>query len=111
MSTKQQLAEIDRGINALQKARALCLKSAAVVPKAKATAATTAKVTRVSVKNAANSPWCKSVRQLSPVAASKNVSLQGDHNLPEGILNGFDSLITRSTLAYHPCGAYSSPWR
>ena len=53
MSTKQLLAEIERGINALQKARALCLKSAAVAPKAKATAATTAKVTRVSVKNAA----------------------------------------------------------
>ena len=52
MSTKQLLAEIDRGINALQKARALCL-SATVAPKAKATAATTAKVTRVSVKNAA----------------------------------------------------------
>ena len=53
MSTKQLLAEIERGINALQKARALCLKGEAVAPKAKATAAKTAKVTRVPVKKAA----------------------------------------------------------
>jgi len=53
MSTKQLLAEIDRGINALQKARALCLKGEAVAPKAKATAAKTAKVTRVPAKKAA----------------------------------------------------------
>jgi hypothetical protein len=53
MSTRQLLAEIERGINALQKARALCLKSEAVAPKAKATAAKTAKVTRVPVKKAA----------------------------------------------------------
>jgi hypothetical protein len=53
MSTKQLLAEIERGINALQKARALCLKSEAVAPKAKTTAAKTAKVTRVPVKKAA----------------------------------------------------------
>jgi hypothetical protein len=53
MSTKQLLAEIERGINALQKARALCLKSEAFPPKAKATAARTAKVTRVPVKKAA----------------------------------------------------------
>ena len=45
MSTKQLLAEIERGINALQKARALCLKSEAVAPKAKTTAAKTAKLT------------------------------------------------------------------
>jgi hypothetical protein len=38
MSTKQLLAEIERGINALQKARTLCLKAEAVAPKAKATA-------------------------------------------------------------------------
>ena len=50
MSTKQLLAEIERGINALQKARALCLKSEAVALKAKTTAAKTAKVTRVPVK-------------------------------------------------------------
>ena len=30
---------------------------------------------------------------------------------PRGILNRFDSLITRSTLSYQPCGAYSSEWR
>ena len=53
MSTKQLLAEIERGINALQKARALCLKGEAVSPKAKATAAKTAKVRRVPVKKAA----------------------------------------------------------
>jgi hypothetical protein len=53
MSTKQLLTEIERGINALQKAHALCLKAEAVAPKAKATAAKTAKVTRVPVKKAA----------------------------------------------------------
>jgi hypothetical protein len=52
MSTKQLLAEIERGINALQKARALCLKSDAAAPKA--TAAKTAKVTRVQVKKVAS---------------------------------------------------------
>jgi hypothetical protein len=52
MSTKQLLAEIDRGINALQKARVLCLKSEAVAPKAKATAAKTVKVTKVPAKKA-----------------------------------------------------------
>ncbi len=49
MSTKQLLAEIDRGIKALEKARALCLKSEAVTPKARAKAA---KVTKVQVKKA-----------------------------------------------------------
>ena len=53
MSTKQLLAEIDRGINALQKARVLCLKGEAVAPKAKTTAAKTAKGTKVPAKNAA----------------------------------------------------------
>ena len=52
MSTKQLLAEIDRGINALQKARALCLKGEAVAPKAKAIAAKTAKVTKAPAKKA-----------------------------------------------------------
>ena len=57
MSTKQLLAEIERGINALQKARALCLKGEAAAPKAKttaakATAAKTAKVTKVPAKEA-----------------------------------------------------------
>jgi hypothetical protein len=51
MSTKRLLAEIDRGISALQKARALCLKSEAGAPKAKATAVKTAKVTKVPAKN------------------------------------------------------------
>jgi uncharacterized protein YbaP (TraB family) len=53
MSTKQLLAEIERGIKALQKAQALVLKSEAVAPKAKATAAKSAKVTKVPVKKAA----------------------------------------------------------
>jgi hypothetical protein len=53
MSTKQLLTEIERGIKALEKARALCLKSEAATPKPKATAAKTAKVTKVPVKKAA----------------------------------------------------------
>ena len=53
MSTKQLLAEIERGINALQKAHALVLKSEAIAPKAKATATKTAKVTKVPAKKAA----------------------------------------------------------
>ena len=39
MSTKQLLAEIERGVKALQKAHALVLKAEAAAPKAKATAA------------------------------------------------------------------------
>jgi hypothetical protein len=55
MSTKQLLAEIERGIKALQKAHALVLKAEAVVPKGNATAAKTApaktgKVTKVPAK-------------------------------------------------------------
>lgn len=53
MSTKQLLAEIERGINALEKARALCLKSEEVASKAKATAGKTAKVTKMPAKKAA----------------------------------------------------------
>ena len=53
MSAKQLLAEIDRGINALQKARVLCLKGEAAAPKVKATAAKTVKVTKSPVKKAA----------------------------------------------------------
>ena len=58
MSTKQLLAEIERGINALQKAQALVLKAEAVAPKAKTTAAKTApaktgKATKVPAKKAA----------------------------------------------------------
>ena len=55
MSTKQLLAEIERGINALQKARTLCLKAEAVAPKAKATATktTAAKTAKVPAKKAA----------------------------------------------------------
>jgi hypothetical protein len=39
------------------------------------------------------------------------ITLPRHYSLPEGVLNGFESLITRSTLAYHPWGAYSFPWR
>ena len=53
MSTKQLLAEIERGIKALEKAHALCLKSGAVAPKAKAIAAKTAKATKAPAKKAA----------------------------------------------------------
>jgi uncharacterized protein YbaP (TraB family) len=53
VSTKQLLAEIDRGIKALQKARALCLKGEAVAPKVKAIVAKTVKVTRVPEKKSA----------------------------------------------------------
>ena len=53
MSTKQLLAEIERGITALQKARALCLKGEAAAPKAIATAVRTAKVTKVPARKAA----------------------------------------------------------
>jgi predicted S18 family serine protease len=50
MSAKQLLAEIDRGINALQKARVLCLKGELVAPKTKAT-----KVTKAPAKKATKS--------------------------------------------------------
>jgi uncharacterized protein YbaP (TraB family) len=53
MSTKQLLAEIERGIKALQKAHALCLKGEAVAPKAKAIVAKTTKITKVPAKKAA----------------------------------------------------------
>ena len=53
MSAKQLLAEIDRGIKALQKVRVLCLKSEAAVPKVKTAVAKTAKVTKAPAKKAA----------------------------------------------------------
>jgi hypothetical protein len=53
MSAKQLLAEIDRGIKALQKARVLCLKSETAATKVKATAAKTAKVAKAPAKKAA----------------------------------------------------------
>jgi len=52
MSSKQLLAEIDRGMKALEKARALCLKGETVAPKAKAAATKTVKGTKVSAKKA-----------------------------------------------------------
>jgi hypothetical protein len=58
MSTKQLLAEIERGIKALQKAQALVVKSEGAAPKAKATAVKTApakatKAIKVPAKKAA----------------------------------------------------------
>jgi len=58
MSTKQMLAEIERGIKALEKARAFCLKGEAVSSNAKpattkAAPATTAKATGRPAKKAA----------------------------------------------------------
>jgi hypothetical protein len=58
MSTKQLLAEIERGIKALQKAQALVVKAEAAAPKAKTTAAKTApakaaKATKAPAKKAA----------------------------------------------------------
>jgi hypothetical protein len=53
MSTKQLLAEIDRGMNALQKARILCLKGEAAAQKTNATTAKTAKVTKAPGKKPA----------------------------------------------------------
>jgi uncharacterized lipoprotein YmbA len=55
MSTKQLIAEIERGLKALQKAHALCLKAEAVAPKTKATAAKTVKETKLPAKKAAKS--------------------------------------------------------
>jgi hypothetical protein len=52
MSAKQLLAEIERGLKALQKARVLCLKDEAA-PKAKTTAAKTAEETKAPAKKAA----------------------------------------------------------
>jgi hypothetical protein len=52
MSTKQLLAAIERGINALQKARTLCLKAEAVAPKAKVSATKTTKTAKVPAKKA-----------------------------------------------------------
>ena len=72
MSTKQLLAEIERGINALQKARALCLKGEAVAPKAKAIAAKTAKVTKAPAKKATKGGMSDEVRAKIAAAQQKH---------------------------------------
>ena len=71
MSTKQLLAEIERGINALQKARALCLKVEAVAPKAKATATKTAKTAKVPAKKAAKGGMSEESRAKIAAAQQK----------------------------------------
>lgn len=55
MGTKQLLAEIDRGINALQKVRAMCLESDAFEPRAKSIATRTPKLTKGPAKKASKS--------------------------------------------------------
>lgn len=71
MSTKQLLAEIDRGINALQKARVLCLKGEAIAPRARATAAKAAKVTKVLAKKAAKGGMSEEGRARIAAAQQK----------------------------------------
>ena len=88
MSTKQLLAEIESGINALQKARTLCLKGEAVAPKAKATAAKTAKVpakkaakggmsdeVRAKIAAAQQKRWAKVRREKNKAAKAAKVAL------------------------------------
>jgi hypothetical protein len=71
MSTKQLLAEIDRGINALQKARALCLKGELVAPKTKSVSSKIAKVTRVPAKKSAKGGVSDEVRAKISAAQQK----------------------------------------
>jgi hypothetical protein len=71
MSTKQLLAEIERRINSLQKARALCLKGEVRAPKAKTTAAKTAKITKVTVKKATKSGVSDETRAKIAAAQQK----------------------------------------
>ena len=71
MSTKQLLAEIDRGINALQKARALCLKSKAVAPKVKAATKT------VKVSKAVKPPVVVKVFKKATKATKGGISDEG----------------------------------
>ena len=88
MSTKQLLAEIERGINALQKARTLCLKAEAVAPKAKATATKTAKVPakkaakggmsdegRARISAAQQKRWAKVKREKNKAAKAAKAAL------------------------------------
>ena len=88
MSTKQLLAEIERGINALQKAHALIVKAEAVAPKAKATAAKTAKVPakkaakggmseegRAKIAAASRKRWAKVKREKNKAAKAAKAAL------------------------------------
>jgi hypothetical protein len=72
MSTKQLLAEIERGIKALQKAHALCLKAGADASKAtKPTAAKPAKATKVPAKKAAKGIMSEEGRARIALAQKK----------------------------------------
>ncbi|MDR3734279.1 MAG: hypothetical protein P4L10_01945 [Acidobacteriaceae bacterium] len=86
MSTKQLLVEIDRGINALQKARALCLKGEAAAPKAqpakatKAPAKKTAKGSmsdegRAKIAAAQQKRWAKVKREKNKAARAAKAAL------------------------------------
>jgi hypothetical protein len=72
MSTKQLLAEIDRGINALQKARVLCLKGEAVAPKAKATMSDEG---RAKIAAAQQKRWAKVKRAKNKAAKAAKAAL------------------------------------
>jgi len=72
MSTKQLLAEIERGIKALQKAHSLCLKAGADVSKAtKPTTAKTAKATKVPAKKASKGGMSEEGRARIALAQQK----------------------------------------
>ena len=86
MSTKQLLTEIDRGINALQKARVLCLKAEAVAPKAKAAKGTNAPAKkaarggmsdegRAKIADAQQKRWAKVKRAKNKAAKAAKAAL------------------------------------
>jgi hypothetical protein len=83
MSAKQLLAEIDRGINALQKARVLCLKGEAVAPKAKGTKAPAKKAAkggmsdegRARIAAAQQKRWAKVKREKNKAAKAAKAAL------------------------------------
>jgi uncharacterized protein YbaP (TraB family) len=71
MSTKRLLAEIERGIKALQKAQALVVKAEATAPKTKATAVKTAKAIQVPAKKAAKGGMSEEGRAKIAAAQQK----------------------------------------
>jgi hypothetical protein len=73
MSTKQLLAEIERGIKALQKAQTLVVKAEAAAPKAKTTAAKTApaKAAKAAAKKSAKRVFSDEGRAKIAAASKK----------------------------------------
>jgi hypothetical protein len=71
MSSKQLLAEIDRGINALQKARVLCLKAETATPTSKVAAGKTATATKAPAKKAARTGVSDETRAKIAAAQQK----------------------------------------